>query len=504
MGWVSGKMGGYTGAMDAADKDVGGERAGTLPREVPAAEEVAVPGEGEVAGGATNWVDPDPPPVPDRIRNKRFRPELQRVRAAAPRHRLRAARRQLAAHRYSILAGLVLVLLGGWLLWPAAAFDDAARQRWEELCHEYGGWFGPFADRLTDNDRLALRELGLESVLKDIEAARSTYDPRIIAGLIPAGNGPRDPLTSPEQLAENPPRPARQRAGITQTQHGLATLERVHRGLARWPVALTLAEHAEALEARGWAVPAATIRHALADRPPDDGSVRAPGEALRRMAELEPMTGQIVALLDRLESDLAVLEDVDDPVLATLGRSVAAVHEAARVSGAPMPLEKVEQLYAQLQPLEAFGRRLRAAVEDAEFARLDRASFREAGGAYALLAEQGGASAEVYRLWLDEWPGYRHGGEDWREAWAAAKRAALRTVGERLARLREAEHPSAKPLGTKWHRLDEQIADVLDAPWVMGSAARLDVDRRTIDRELEDLETTSMQMQRQAQAEASW
>lgn len=416
----------------------------------------------------TSWVDPDPPPIPDRIR-KKVDPRLPTL-PTIPKVAVKVDHRWLK--RGAAAAGVALIALAGLLLWPRGGFDQTDRARWEQLCDDYAAWYGPLIASVSHQDRLAFESLDLSHVLVDVDAAEA-YDPRTIAG---------SPDATLEQLRTNPPTSAQTAEAREATRRAEAGIKRVAEAFERWPVAVSLREHHVLLATHGWDRAADAVEQALAEAPPRGSG--APGQRLHRLTRLNTQTGAIAELCADLEVDLAALADRDDPVFDLLAQTVRGLDhpEAPPADGGGNA--RLAALADQLGPLESFARRFRDLVEQGRWEQINHENFRAHGRAYAMLAQGGHEPTDVFRVWLDETDTYLKLGDDWRLAWAGLQQGTLNQLGARAAELKAADHPRADAFARQITRIHGRVDALLDRPFIAGEAAEFQIERDVLEREI--------------------
>lgn len=419
-------------------------------------------------------MDPDPPPIPDRIRNA-VDPKLPSL---PPIPKVKVDRRWLK--RTVVAAAAAAVAITVWLAWPAPRLADADRERWEGLCDEYAAWFGAFAGSVEYQDKLALQDMGLGDVVAELEAA-PRYAPQAIA---------QRPAADTAQLRDDPPPTVSGPEAIQQTRAAHTAITRIAEAFDRWPTAASLHRHHELFESHGWDRAAAVIRQAL-DQAPPYGTAPV-GESLRRIVALEIETDEIAELCDELEVDLAVLRPHDDPVFRRLIAEVESLDHPVSAEPADSMAEAdtlatLRELADRLRPLESFAQRFRQCVESGEYAQLDHADFRARGEAYALLAAEDSRPEIVFRAWLTENTRYRKVADDWRIAWAGPQRQRLVDISTSAAPLHAADHPLSKSLDARLKKLEARLDAILQPPLVSGAEQNLQREREALDRDLAEL-----------------
>lgn len=439
----------------------------------------------------TSWVEPDPPPIPDRIRKKvdPRRPSLP----AIPKVPIKVDHRWLKLGLLSggaVVVGLVLALL-----FRASSFDAQARSQWEDLCDDYARWFSPLDKSLDYQDKEILRDLGLGFVV-DTLADASQYDPRVIADR---------PGSNLAALAQRPPTTARSNEGIKATNAAAAALRRVEVAFAKWPTTVALEAHHVMLIDHGWDRVAELVENTLKQAPPYG---KAPvGPTLIAMQRLEAQTAGIAVAIERLEEELAVLEPFNDPVFEALAQAVDDLDHQAPTAHHPQLdandpyAARLLGLAEALGPLEAFAHRFSQTVQSDRWPKVDHAHFRETGQAYAMLAQGDHAHDKIFRTWLDEADGFREAEDDWRPGWADAQRQALLPATASLRTLSAADHLTAKPLATRIDKLHARIDLVVNTTLSSGMINEIDIQRNFIERDVRDLVTTAMRFEQDVSAQ---
>lgn len=443
----------------------------------------------------TSWVSPDPPPIPERIRKK-----VEARRASLPAlPRVAVDRRWLRI--VGLLAAGVVVLTVAGFYFQRGEFDAKAEARWQQLCGDYGRWFGPLQRTLDHGDHVVLQDMGLAAVVDAIKST-PTFDPRLIADR---------PDANVAALAQQPPQSARTAAAIEATRVAAVGVTRIESAFAQWPTAMALRQHLHLLNNHGWVHAAYVVNHTLDRAPPYGGAPVS--ESLYAMRRLEAQTTGIVAAVEELERDLAVLRPIDDPVIQRLIADVRRLDHRK-----PNPTladdDAAGQLVAlseALQPLQAFAQRFRAAVENERWQTIDHDNFRANGRAYAMLvenpSENGGGSGDatddqaIFRAWLDEAGGFEQAGEDWRGDWAEAlDRDQLQPLTDALHTLQRASHPSAKPLANRLDQLRQRVGDLLAQPFVAGATAEFEIQKTSLQREISELSVNAGKLARDVTA----
>ncbi|MEM6853006.1 MAG: hypothetical protein AAF593_01190, partial [Planctomycetota bacterium] len=433
----------------------------------------------------TEWLAPDPPPIPDRIRKKveprrTSLPPIPRM----PKVQVKVDHRWV---RYGFIGGgaIVLGLIFALLLRPSP-FDASARAQWQGLCQDYARWFSPLNQAIEYEDEQVLRDFGLTSVV-DILANAEQFDPRVIADR---------PGSNVAAIGQEPPATARTRDAIRATEQAAAALARIETAFAQWPTAIALESHHVMFVDHGWDRAAEFVELTLKQAPPYG---KAPiGASLIAMHRLEAQTTGIASAIERLEDELAVLDAHDDPVFQALARAVRDLDHQAPVARQPQLLGddpytvQLVGLAETLGPLEAFANRFRQLVESDRWSTVDQTRFREQGRAYAMLAEGDHAHSDIFRTWLEEVDTYRGIKEDdWRPAWANEQRLALEPAKSSLRTLEAAGHLTAKPLANRIDQLHARIDALLELPLDAGHASEIEIQRHVLEREVRDLATSA-------------
>lgn len=369
------------------------------------------------------------------------------------------------------------VLMGGlmlWAFWPSPSFDAAAQERWVELCEDYEQWYAPFVNRIDDNDTIALRQVGLINAQANIGIYN--FDPRYIAQA-------RD--ASYAELAADPPRVVRKKAGVDKIRAAAASLDRLLEAFDEWPVHVNLRDHLEVISAHGWERAAKRVREVLAEAPPrGQGSL---GESLHRMIATEVRTSVIASSALQLEEDLAVLERVNDPVLHHFRDTVAALTDES-LPGARNDDEYLENLGIALRPLAAFGERFRMTLQSDGWKNIDYDGLRAEGESYALLKDPALDSDDVFRQWLDEVDRYFAMSYDWRVSWALETRHGLQQALDQALTLVQSERPEDAEALRKWGaKIDARIDTLCEPVLTARISDRLTLDRYAIEGEVADL-----------------
>lgn len=423
----------------------------------------------------TSWLAPDPPPIPERIRKK-----VEPRRAALPTMPTVKIDHQWLKTVLCISAAFLLIVLVT-LYFQRGRFDQEAEQRWAQLCEDYAKWFAPLKKSVDHQDRVVMEELGLGSVIDGLKNAER-YDPRFIA---------ERPDANLAALAQEPPKTARSAEAIEATRTASLGLARIESAFRDWPTTIALEDHHRMFTDHGWKHAAYLVQHTLEKAPPYG---RAPvGETLYAMQRLEAQTAGIAAAVESLDAELEALRTLDDPVVHALIQAVKNLDH--RTPDPDLPMEdaagQLVALTEAIQPLDAFAKRFRAAVESDRWATIDHASFRQTGRAYAMLAEGGHRQQDIFRAWLDEAGGFQQVEEDWRPTWAQAQRDRLQPIAEHLQTLADSDHPSAKPVAKRLGQLHDRIDALLAEPFVASAAAGFDLQRHTLERETDELTVTA-------------
>ena len=474
----------------------------------------------------TEWVRPDPPPIPERI--------LKEV-AATPRGAgwRRAGAARLAAwgdrlpkrlrgvgvlRAVMLVSGLVVVLgvVGLWL--GRGPFDGAAQRRWFSLCDHYGRWYGAFAAGIGPGDQEVFERAGLTSVLLEVRAARP-MDPRVIADR-PGGDL--------RVLRDDPPASARTERAIRQSREALRAVQRVVETFKQWPVMGELEAQRQTLAVYGFDTASELLHRVLIEAPPYGPPP--PGPKLAEMMSVHRWAGQATALLPELDGDVrALASEHDDAVLDLLARTYDAARERRVDAAKADPLVHLQALADRLRTLHAFARRMRRLTESPAWARIDRPAFVREGQAYDLLrrwegdtstdgrtvadgrAGPGGrggrglmddeAAGRVFRAWLTEAPTFERVAEDWRVAWARGQREHLGRVATAGAMLEEAGQGQARSLSAGVDRLEAQIGELLASPMISREAGDLDRRRQAIEREVAELREAADRAVRQLEVQ---
>ena len=414
------------------------------------------------------WVEPDPPPIPQRIRQESVARWLGRPRLSGRSLKLGAA----------CLLGVAMVGAGVWWL-TADTFDGPAERRWQELCNDYGRWFGEFARQVGREDHATFSAAGLGDLTSDAAAA-PRFDPRQIA---------RQPEASLRDLRDDPPPAATTPFAIDATHEASVIVERVERSFAQWPVLHRLREHRRAFADAGYTSLADRLQKVLNEAPPY--GPHDPAEMVQTMVRLDKQTTDLAEMIASLEKSSGSLREVDDPVIALFFKTVADVRE---VSGRTLPAEPVAAanwVAERIAPLEAFAGRLTALVTGSQWPQIDRESFAARGRAYAMLRRGGGSPAAIFRAWMDEASRFVELEEDWRWVWAGQQNARLAEVRTYVEALQGAGYPLASSMGVRADRIDQELSTLLERPWVAGEAADSAVERGSIERQLDELESAA-------------
>jgi hypothetical protein len=425
------------------------------------------------AGVEAEWIRPDPPPIPDRIRKE---VEPRRVSLAAlPKPKLN----DFTARRLMLGGGVLLLGLIIFLFTRGGPFDGPAQRRWQALCNDYGQWFAAYSQRLTPADKVAFDEAGLGDALIDPAIARR-YDPRVIA---------YRPDANLQNLRDDPPDAARDQQAVEATRRASVGIARIEGAFRAWPVFAGLEDHYRFLRDAGYAPLAEQVRRVLHEAPPY--GPHAPGPAVAEMTQLHQQTTLIVELIREMEADLAVLP-ADDPVMAALRERVRRVRETDPRAWPDAPRTSADRLAEQLQPLHAFARRMRGVVEGETWARVSTQTFRESGEAYRLLDDGSAELDRVLRAWLDEVDQFVQVDEDWRDAWAELQRATLDDIGRRLGGVEGAQR-----LRDRVEGLESRLEALLRQPLVAGTAADLEIERATLEREVRELRAAAARVEQE-------
>jgi len=447
------------------------------------------------------WIDPDPPPIPDRIRK-----QLEPRRPPLPPIKLSLKPRWV---KLAVVAvGLFLVLIVIAQMSPPVRFDGEASARWERLCTDYPGWYQPLHEAMGAQDESTFKDLGLSSVLGDLLAG-TQFDPRRIAD---------QPGASFAALIQSPPASARTPEAIRATRLAVAGLDRIEITFEQWPVNQALREQHRLLADHGWTRVAEHIRDSLKHAPPH--ATAHPGELLRAMVQLETQTAEIAESMTQLEDDLAALLPLGDPVFDALAKAFHQVKlgsntpeyapkptreyvlgsgqdeahgepltEAERLATAPAEaLAELATLNASLRPLQAFGRRLRQRVEPDGWSKIDRAAFHEQGRAYALLAQRDADPQAVFRAWLDEVDRFQQPEQDPRLVWVAAQRQRLDAIQQNVRSLEQTQHPLAEGALSRRQRLNYRLATLFQSLRAAGPDALFLHERDALERDIDELD----------------
>ena len=479
----------------------------------------------------TEWVNPDPPPIPERIRREvgesrtgpggdghatTVRKVRDRVGAWLSARGPGEGRGLRGLPLVMLVSGLVVVL-GGVGLWISGGpFDAAARRHWVSLCNDYGRWYGAFAEGIGDRDRETFERVGLISVFNEVRAARP-MDPRVIAGR---------PDSDLQSLRDQPPASARTASAIRQTRDAALAVQRVAETFKQWPVLGELKAQRKTLSTYGFDTAAGLLQRMLVEAPPYGPPP--PGPKLEEMVTVQRWAGQAAALLPQLDADVRELAQHGDTVFALLQLS----YDAARQHGVDPtradPRRRLEALANHLRTLHAFAQRMRVLTESPAWARIDHAEFRRTGRAYAMLAPAAGsptlqqaqtppataspstatpspstaagvdttagidatdpdATERVFRAWLTEAEAFEQLGEDWRTAWAQAQRARLAAATRAGAALQPTNPTGARAWGEARERLEARIDELLGQPLISGRAGDLDRRRQSLERDITEL-----------------
>ena len=441
----------------------------------------------------TSWMAPDPPPIPDRIRNAvdPKLPSLPPIPIAGVDRRW--LKRGLAAGAAAVLVALV------WMVWPGPGFAEADRQRWEALCDHHLAWFDRFATAVDYQDKAVLEDVGLGGVVSELDAARR-HTPQDIAGQ--AG-------VAISQLRDDPPKAVQQAEAIEQTRRAHTAIERIHESFDRWPTALSLREHQAQFRSHGWDRAADLIEQHLQLAPP--GGSGPVGDTLRQMVALVSHSAEIARLSQELDAELQSLAAHDDPVFQRLIDEVKSLDNPSSGDIVPPTASSGERLSAdaharlnaladRLRPLESFARRFYDYADSGRYAQLNHADFRARGRAYALLEDDGSDADAIFRAWLTECDRYRAVEDDWRPKWAEPQRKALAEIEAAAGPLHAADHPLSKSIDARLEKLGARIDTLLDQPLVSGAQHELQREREAIDRDLAELTSAVSQAGRQVDA----
>jgi hypothetical protein len=415
------------------------------------------------------WRPPDPPPIPDRIRK-----------ATASGKRTTILPRVLRAHRghkrklLILLIGVAVIALGYRYIRPSD-FDEQARTQWEQLNLDYQNWYQPLLNRITDADRVVIREMGMGDLLADL--GQPLYDPRLIAGVSQS--------TSFRELADEPPASVKTAEAIARTESAAAGLDRVVRSFARWPVRQSLEEKRDVFDQHGWDFAASHLSHVLEDAPPHNESSIA--KSLRRMHRNEQLAEMLLADHEAIQGISERLAATDDPVLQDYANQSGRLSHTYQPGTESDGEEAFKELANLIKTRRAYGDRLVSMIEQPNWQAMDMESFRQTGKAFDLLENPPEDHLEIYRAWLDEAGSFRRVADDWRPDWAATQRAELRKISRQVEALREVDHPSADLFQERHDQAAQQIAQLLEAPLVSGTRAELTAERSMIESAVSDL-----------------
>ncbi|MEE9403289.1 MAG: hypothetical protein V3V20_00210 [Algisphaera sp.] len=420
------------------------------------------------------WLEPEAPVIPERLQREleRDRPKPKK---APP---IRRPGKRPAWHKPAIIAGAFFILLATWFFWPASHFDEKAKEQWSQLCHDYESWYMPFVSRLTDQDQITLRELGLIDAQANIGI--HNFNPRYIAG---------QPSASYMDLAANPPRSVRSAQGVAKTQAAAASIGRLIRSFERWPVQANLTKHLTIIEKHGWTQAADHLRGILVEAPPKGRAPLAP--SLYSMIAIEVNTSIVARSAEALDADLAAIKEINDPVLEAFRLAVEAVTEDQLPQG-ETAIAHLDHLGQALQPLFAFGERFRQVVQSPEWPTLDYKAFRETGQAYVLMDDPAFNSHEVFRQWLSEARSYFEMSHDWRVSWAKGIQQRLDMLAQRADSLDETSRvDSARILRKRISSIEQSVRAICEPVLTAQKNEQFVLKRYSIERDIADLASAS-------------
>ncbi len=418
---------------------------------------------------------PEVSSIPDRLQRELQR-DLPRSRTQ-PETPLDQDRRRAQPRRWRVpaaVAGVLLLALGIWTLWPRPQFDGPARDQWVQLCQDYETWYAPFLERLTDDDLEMLRDQSLINAQANIGIYN--FDPRYIA----QARG-----TAYADLAADPPEAVRTDEGVAKTRAAAASITRLLEAFDAWPVHAALQEHLKVFADCGWDRATDHLRDVLKDAPPRGQATLS--DALPRMIAVEARAAVIAANALQLGEDLAVLERVNDPVLQHFRGTVTALTED-RLPRGGTEAQHLQALGEALQPLAAFGERFRLTLESQGWKNLDYDGFRAEGEAYVLLQDPALDARRVYRQWLQEVRRYFAMDHDWRVAWARDARGRLDEILDHADALARAGRTDDAHLARqRAAALEARVQSVTEPMLTSRESERLTVDRYDIEGEIASL-----------------